>query len=161
MRASRRAIRLRALIVFAAVLVLLLNLLTYAVSVVRYYGDSMEPTLESGQFLVIDKLGNVAEGDIVAFYYNNHVLIRRVIATGGSTLSISESGTVTLNGEVLEEPYAARQSIGQCDIDFPFSIPYDHVFVMGDDRTVSMDSRLKGIGTVPEENIIGRVILHG
>lgn len=141
------------------VLLLLLNVLTRVISVVRYYGDGMAPTLESGQLLVIDRLGDVSEGDVIAFYYNNRVLVRRVIGTGGKTLSISENGTVSLNGETLEEPYVAERSRGQCDISFPYSIPYDHVFVMGDARSVSMDSRLRAIGTIPTENIIGKVIL--
>lgn len=152
--------RLYTVLIAVLIPVLLLNVLTYAVSVVRYYGDGMEPTLHSGELLIIQKYGQVHEGDVVAFYYNNHVLIRRVIGTGGKTVSIGEDGTVSLNGEVLEEPYVREQSVGQCDIDFPFSIPYGHVFVMGDARTISMDSRLRDIGTVPTEHIIGRVILH-
>lgn len=160
MHTSKEKKWLRGAAVTLLVLVLLLNLLTYAVSVVRYYGSSMKPTLEGGQLLVIDKLGTVSEGDIVAFYYNNRVLIRRVIGMGGRTISISEDGTVSLDGETLDEPYVQARSIGQCDLEFPYSVPYEHVFVMGDERTVSMDSRLKDIGTVPTENIIGRVILH-
>lgn len=138
--------------------VLMLNILTYMVSVVRYYGDGMEPALKGGQILLINKMGDVSEGDIVAFYYNNKVLVRRVICEGGKTLSISQEGVVTVNGTVLEEPYVDRASIGQCDITFPYMVMRNHVFVMGDQREIAMDSRLKVIGVIPEDNIIGKVM---
>ena len=138
--------------------VLMLNILTYMVSVVRYYGDGMEPALKGGQVLLINKISDVSEGDIIAFYYNNKVLVRRVICEGGKTLSISQDGVVTVNGAVLEEPYVDKASIGQCDITFPYMVIRNHVFVMGDQREISMDSRLKAIGVIPEDNIIGKVV---
>ena len=138
--------------------VLMLNILTYMVSVVRYYGDGMEPALKGGQVLLINKISDVSEGDIIAFYYNNKVLVRRVICEGGKTLSISQDGVVTVNGAVLEEPYMDKASIGQCDITFPYMVIRNHVFVMGDQREIAMDSRLKAIGVIPEDNIIGKVM---
>lgn len=138
--------------------VLMLNILTYMVSVVRYYGDGMEPALKGGQVLLINKISDVSEGDIIAFYYNNKVLVRRVICEGGKTLSISQDGVVSVNGAVLEEPYVDKASIGQCDITFPYMVIRNHVFVMGDQREISMDSRLKAIGVIPEDNIIGKVV---
>ena len=138
--------------------VLMLNILTYMVSVVRYYGDGMEPALKGGQVLLINKISDISEGDIIAFYYNNKVLVRRVICEGGKTLSISQDGVVTVNGAVLEEPYVDKASIGQCDITFPYMVIRNHVFVMGDQREIAMDSRLKAIGVIPEDNIIGKVM---
>ena len=138
--------------------VVLLNVLTYVVSVVRYYGDGMEPTLQNGQLLVISKTSNVSEGDIVAFYYNNKVLVRRVICTGGKTVSLDQGGTVSVSEKVLDEPYVHTTSVGQCDITFPYSVPRNHVFVMGDNRVVAMDSRLEAIGAIPADRIIGKVV---
>ena len=138
--------------------VLTLNILTYMISFVRYYGDGMEPTLQGGQILLISKIGNVSEGDIVAFYYNNKVLVRRVICEGGKMISMSQDGIVTIDGTILEEPYVEKPSIGQCDITFPYMVLRNHVFVMGDQREISMDSRLEAIGVIPEANIIGKVV---
>ena len=138
--------------------VLLLNVLTYAVSVVRYYGDGMEPTLQNGQILVIVKTQDVSAGDIIAFYYNNKTLVRRVICEGGKTIALDQSGAVTVSGKALDEPYVSVPSVGQCNITFPYSVPRNHVFVMGDNRTVAMDSRLEAIGAIPEDRIIGKVV---
>jgi len=139
--------------------VLLLNVLTFVFSIVRYFGDGMEPTLENGQILVIDKVSSVDEGDIIAFYYNNKVLVRRVIATGGKQVSVSKTGEVSVNSQPLDEPYVKSLTLGQCNQDFPCSIPISDVFVMGDNREIAMDSRLREIGTVPEDQIIGKVCL--
>lgn len=138
--------------------VVLLNVLTYAVSVVRYYGDGMEPTLQNGQILIIAKTNDVSEGDIIAFYYNNKILVRRVICAGGKTIALDPSGAVSVSGKTVDEPYVSLPSVGQCDITFPYSVPRHHVFVMGDNRTVAMDSRLEAIGAIPEDRIIGRVL---
>ena len=138
--------------------VLLLNLLTFAFSVVRYYGDGMTPTLKSGQMLVIDKVGSVSEGDIIAFYYNNKVLVRRVVSTGGKQVEIDSAGTVSVNGKTLDEPYLESTTLGQCNLNFPYSVPAGHLFVLGDNRSPAMDSRLSEIGTVPEDRVIGKVL---
>ena len=151
------AARLVVATVIAAVL--LLNIFTYLLSVVSYYGDSMEPELHSGQTLVVSRVGKVDEGDIVAFYYNNKVIVRRIICTGGKQISMDDSGLVSINGVALTEEYVKNPTLGQCNIDFPFSVPIGHVFVMGDDREISLDSRLQAIGTVSEDRIIGKVIL--
>ena len=137
---------------------LALNLLTFAFSVVRYYGDGMTPTLKSGQILVIDKVGSVSEGDIIAFYYNNKVLVRRVVSTGGKQVEMDSAGTVSVNGAALDEPYLESTTLGQCNLNFPYSVPAGHLFVLGDNRSVAMDSRLSEIGTVPEDRVIGKVL---
>lgn len=158
----RQAIRKKTVTTVLGLLVvgvLLLNVLTYAVSVVRYYGDGMEPTLQNGQLLIIAKTQDVSEGDIIAFYYNNKTLVRRVVCAGGKTVSLDQSGALTVSGKPVDEPYVSSPSLGQCDITFPYSVPRNHVFVMGDNRTVAMDSRLEAIGAIPEDRIIGKVIL--
>ena len=146
-----------AMIVLAAVL--LVNLFTHILQVVNYNGTGMEPSLQGGQTLVILKTDKVSQGDIIAFYYNNQVLVRRVICEGGKQLEIDQNGSVSINGTVLEEPYLSGKTIGQCNITFPYHVRTGSVFVMGDNRTTSMDSRLSEIGTVPTDRIIGKVII--
>ena len=139
--------------------VVLLNLFTHVLPVVRYYGDGMEPTLHSGQLLVLLKTEKVREGDVIAFYYNNKVLVRRVICEGGQQIAIDPTGTVYINGTVQEEPYVELLSIGQCNLTFPYYVPPNHVFVMGDRRETAMDSRLEEIGPIPTDRILGKVLL--
>ncbi|MBE6007857.1 MAG: signal peptidase I [Lachnospiraceae bacterium] len=146
------------LVVIMVSAVLFMNLFTHVVTIVRYYGDAMEPALSDGQLLAVLQTDNVKQGDMVAFYYNNQVIIRRVICEGDNQIIIEKNGKVAVNGEELTESYVSDLSIGQCNIDFPYYVIPGHFFVMGDNRTVSMDSRLKEIGTVPQERIIGKVI---
>lgn len=151
-------ILLRVGIALAVAVVILLNVFTQLVQVVHYTGSSMEPNLSSGQTLVIHKTQNVSDGDVIAFYYNNQILVRRVIAAGGDQISIEDDGTVSVNGQILDEPYLAARSIGQCNIDFPYLVPSGSVFVMGDNRVIAMDSRLQELGCVPMDRIIGKVM---
>ena len=146
----------------AAVLlaVLLLNLFTHVFQIVRYNGTGMEPGLKGGQTLVIQKTKKVTQGDVIAFYYNNQILIRRVICTGGNQIEIDAHGVVSINGEPLQEPYLKNVTLGQCNISFPYHVNTGTVFVMGDNREEAMDSRLEEIGTVPEDRIIGKVIMQ-
>ncbi len=147
-------------IVAAAVVAasLFLNLYTYVTPVVRYYGTSMAPTLKDGQVLVVCKPAEIRSGDLVAFYYNNSILVRRAVATGNQQVAIDIFGNVSVNGEILEEPYAADKTLGQCDLPFPYNVPANSFFVLGDDRDSAMDSRLADIGAVSEDQIIGKVI---
>ncbi len=138
--------------------IILLNLFTHVFQIVRYNGTGMEPNLHNKQTLVIHKTQKVESGDIIAFYYNNQVLVRRVICTGGSQIMIFEDGSVQIDTSMLEEPYLDQPSMGQCNITLPYYVQNGHVFVMGDNRAVAMDSRLSEIGTVPVERIIGKVI---
>ena len=138
--------------------VLLLNVFTHIFQVVNYNGSGMEPELKGGQTLIIRKTKKVTDGDIIAFYYNNQVLVRRVICTGGRQLEISKEGAVTVDGKALEEPYVQELTLGQCDLKFPYQVRSDTVFVMGDNRLEAMDSRLESFGPIPEDRIIGKVI---
>lgn len=139
-------------------IVVLLNVFTHVFSVVRYYGSGMEPSLQDRQVLLVLKTNQVEQGDIAAFYYNNKVLVRRIIASGGTSLVISDIGVVSIDGNVLPEDYVEEPSSGQCNISFPFTVPYDEFFVMGDNRAIAMDSRLKEIGTIPRSRFLGKVI---
>jgi len=138
---------------------LLLNLFTFVTPVVKYYGNSMSQTLVDGQILIVNKMAKVKSGDIIAFYYNNKVIVRRVIATGNSQVSIDIFGTVSVNGKTLEEPYVENKTLGQCNLDFPYNVPANSYFVLGDNRDIAMDSRLSEIGVVTEERLIGKVMV--
>lgn len=145
------------LIVVAAIAVLIATLLF---PVLRVTGSSMTPTLENDQLIVCQKTGNFECGDVVAFYYNNKILLKRVIALSGDYVSIAEDGTVTVNGEVLDEPYVSELALGECDLEFPYQVPEERIFVMGDHRSTSVDSRTTQVGCIAEEAIIGKVSLR-
>ena len=158
--ASHSFIKTFLTLVIATVLivVVLLNVFTHVFSVVRYYGDSMEPSLKDPQILLVLQNDKVKQGDMAAFYYNNKVLVRRIIAESGTSVELDSAGNVYIDNNQLDEPYVDAHSVGQCNINFPFIVPYNEYFVMGDNRLISMDSRLEEIGTVPKDRILGKVI---
>lgn len=145
------------LIVVAAIAVLVAMLL---LPVLRVTGSSMTPTLENDELVICSKRSNFKSGDIVAFYYNNKILLKRVIGVAGDIIDISDDGTVYVNGTELDEPYVSEKSLGTCDIKLPYQVPDNRVFVMGDHRSVSVDSRSTTVGCIADEYIIGRVILR-
>ena len=145
------------LVVVAAVAILVATLL---LPVLRTYGQSMAPTLDDGNIVFSVKTTNVERGDIIAFYYNNKILIKRVVGKAGEWIDIDANGVVTVNGEVLEEPYVTDLDIGECNIKLPYQVPENRVFVMGDHRSVSVDSRTEEIGCVSEEQIVGKLIFR-
>lgn len=154
-----RGTLLRMALLVLVVGVLLLNLFTHVFSVVHYYGQSMEPSLEDRQILLVHKTDKVSRGDTIAFYFNNKVLVRRIIAEGGASIEIEADGRVMVDGNTLNEPYVAEGALGQCNINFPYTVPVEEFFVMGDNRPIAMDSRLKEIGTVPRTRVLGKVLL--
>lgn len=145
---------IRILIVVAA-----LSVLAAAVffPMLQVAGESMEPTLEDGQIIILFKTDKLETGDLVGFYYQSKVLLKRVIGHAGDYIDIDEEGNVAVNGEGLEEPYVLEKSLGECDIVLPYQVPDNRVFVMGDHRSTSIDSRSTQVGCVSEEQIIGRV----
>lgn len=145
-------------VVLLAIVLLLANLFTHVFMVVRYYGNGMEPSLSDRQVLLLTRTTKAQAGDIIAFYYNNKVLVRRVVCPGGQSISITQDGAVSIDGTALDETYVTSPSIGQHNIQFPFHVPYGHYFVMGDNRAVAMDSRLSEIGTVPTDRVLGKVL---
>lgn len=128
--------------------------------VLRVTGTSMTPTLYNDELLICNKRSDFESGDIIAFYFNNKILLKRVIGIPGDVIDIAEDGTVYLNGEVLDEPYINEKAFGECDIKLPYQVPDNRVFVMGDHRSVSIDSRSTSVGCVADEYIIGKVILR-
>ena len=143
------------LITVAAVAVLVATLW---LPVLQIYGSSMTPTLEEGDIVVSIKSKTYETGDIVAFYYNNKILIKRVIAGSGDWVDLDEDGTVYVNGEKLDEPYVKDKAFGECDLELPYQVPESRIFVMGDHRSVSVDSRSKAVGCVAEEQIVGKLV---
>ena len=142
------------LIVVAAIAVLISTML---LPILRVTGTSMIPTLRHDEVLLCNKAATLQRGDVIAFYYNNKVLLKRVIGTTGDVIDITEDGTVYLNGEALDEPYVNELARGECDIELPYQVPDNRIFVMGDHRAVSIDSRSAAVGCVADENIIGKV----
>lgn len=145
------------LVIVAAIAVLAATLF---LPVFDLHGSSMEPTLNNGELVLAVKNSNLKRGDIVAFYYNNKVLVKRVIGFPGEIINIKEDGTVTVNGEELDEPYLTSKSFGECDITLPYEVPENRVFVMGDLRQTSLDSRTKAIGAIADEVIVGKIVFR-
>ncbi|MCD7919610.1 MAG: signal peptidase I [Clostridiales bacterium] len=146
-----------ALIVVAAVAVLIA---TMFLPVLQVSGTSMEPTLEDGDVIVLVKSGSFDTGDLVGFYYQNKLLLKRVIAGPGDIVNIDEDGNVYVNDELLDEPYVTEKSLGETDLTYPYQVPESRYFVMGDNRATSIDSRSSAIGSIEEDQIVGKVILR-
>lgn len=145
------------LTVVAAIAVLISTLI---LPVLRVTGTSMTPTLQNNEFVICSKASDFKSGDIVAFYYNNKILLKRVIGTSGDVIDISDDGTVHKNGKLLNEPYLNEKSLGTCDIELPYQVPDNRIFVMGDHRQTSIDSRTLSVGCIADEYIIGKVIFR-
>ena len=127
---------------------------------IRVNGVSMAPTLREGDVIFLSQTREVETGDIIGFYYGGKVLLKRVIAASGDYIEIDKEGNVYVNDERLEEPYLTKQSLGKCELDFPYQVPTGMFFVLGDNRAVSMDSRIKTIGCVEKDQIVGKVIFR-
>jgi signal peptidase I len=155
-RRFRKLLRstVNALIVVAAVAALVATLL---LPVLQIAGVSMEPNLNDGDIVLLVKTDRMNNGDLCAFYYSNKILIKRVIGVPGDYIWIEKDGTVFLNGEPLDEPYITEKALGECDVEFPYQVPENCYFVMGDHRETSIDSRSTTIGCVPEDQLIGKI----
>jgi len=146
-----------ALVVIAAAAVLVSNIFLY---VARVDGYGMEPTLRQGEIIVAVPKNNFEPGEIIVFHYGENLLVKRVIALAGDTVDMGENGQVSVNGQVINEPYVLSPSLGYADIEFPYQVPDGALFVMGDNRTASRDSRLSIIGSVSLEQVAGKVWLR-
>lgn len=145
------------LITVAAVAVLVATLW---MPVLQIYGSSMTPTVHDGEIVVAVKTSDMETGDIVAFYFNNKILVKRVICGPGDWIDIDQDGTVFVNGEAVDEPYLTEKAFGDCNIELPYQVPDEKVFVMGDHRSTSIDSRNTAVGCVAQEQVVGKIILR-
>ena len=147
------------LIVVAAIAVLVAVLL---LPILRIYGTSMHGTLDSGDLVVSVKNSKFKTGDIIAFYYNNNILVKRVIGNSGDWVDVDLDGNVFVNQQQIDEPYLEAKSYGEdnTNIDLPYQVPEDKIFVMGDNRSVSIDSRNSSIGCVSSEQVVGKIVFR-
>ena len=146
-----------ALVIVAAVAVLVSML---ALPVLQVVGESMTPLLHQGEIVVAPRGTAFQKGDVIAFYFNNKILVKRVIANAGEWVNINADGNVFINDEPLEEPYLTEKALGDCNITLPYQLPDGKIFVMGDHRSTSSDSRNTAVGCVAQEQIVGRVVLR-
>ena len=154
-RSVRSGIYVFLIAVAAAVLIA-----TMVLPVFRIYGSSMSPVLNEGDIVISVKTSSFQRGDIISFYYNNKVLVKRVIALPGEWVDIDDAGNVYVDGTLLDEPYLQEKALGECDIDMPYQVPEGRLFVCGDHRSTSVDSRSSTVGCVAEEQIAGKIIFR-
>ena len=145
------------LIVVAALAILVAMLF---LPVLRIYGQSMSSTLHSGDLVVSVKNSSFKTGDVIAFYYNNNILVKRVIATSGQWVDIDLQGNVSVDHNQIDEPYLDEKALGECNIEMPYQVPEGKIFVMGDNRAVSIDSRNTAVGCISEEQIVGKIVFR-
>ena len=145
------------LVIVAAVAVLTATLW---LPVLQIYGSSMTPTLPDGEIIFTVKPSKFEPGDVIAFYYNNKILVKRVICGPADWVNIDGDGTVYVNGTELDEPYLTERALGDCNIQLPYQVPDGKVFVMGDHRSTSVDSRNTAVGCVAQEQIVGKIIFR-
>jgi signal peptidase I len=145
------------LTIVAAVAVLVATLI---LPVLQIEGTSMEPTLSNGNIVLLAKTTQFDRGELCGFTWNNKLLIKRVVALPGDWIEIDPDGNIYLNGDKLEEPYVEHKALGECDLEFPFQVPQEQYFVVGDMRESSIDSRNSLIGCIPKEQIVGKVFFR-
>lgn len=158
-KAYNKALRgtIYVLTIVAAVAVLIATLI---LPVLQIEGKSMEPTLSNGDIVLLIKTTRFERGDLCAFTWNNKLLVKRVIGLPGDWIEIDTDGTVYRNGEKLDEPYVQQQAFGECDLEFPFHVPQEQYFVIGDMRESSIDSRNTLIGCISKDQIVGKVFFR-
>lgn len=145
------------LVVVAAIAVLITTLF---LPILQISGDSMSPTLEHDEIVILLKTKDFDRGDLIGFYYQGKILLKRVIALPEDEVAIDADGNVYINGELLEEPYVTDKGLGDCDLEFPYKVPGTGYFVLGDQRSNSVDSRNSAIGAISQDDIIGKVFLR-
>ena len=155
LRTLRNTIFSLIVVAAAAVIVAMLVLPIFQIT-----GSSMSETLEDGDIVVAVRGSGYETGDVIAFYYNNSILIKRVIAAPGQWVDIDNEGNVYVDNVLLDEPYVSERALGDCNISLPYQVPDGRVFVMGDHRATSVDSRNSTVGCISDDMVGGRLILR-
>ncbi len=145
------------LLVVAAVAVLLVTLF---LPVLQVAGNSMEPTLKDGDVIVLVNTKDFDTGDLCAVRVSGNILLKRMIAGPGDWINIDSEGNVYVNGALIDEPYVTDKAQGVTDLNYPYQVPDNSIFVMGDHRSVSIDSRSSEVGCIPFDQVIGRVVIR-
>lgn len=154
-KAIKSTLNILMVVAAAAVLIAMLFM-----PVLEIEGNSMAPNLNDGEIVILAKTDSFKTGQIVGFYFQNKILLKRVIAQAGDWVQIDEDGTVFVNDQKLTEPYVVEKSLGECNIEFPYQVPDGKIFVMGDHRSTSIDSRNTAVGCVDKSQIVGRVLFR-
>ncbi|MBQ3916484.1 MAG: signal peptidase I [Ruminococcus sp.] len=149
--------RVMAAVLVAAAAAVLLS--TFFLPVIQVSGSSMEPALSDGDIILLMKSGSYSQSQLCCISWQNKLLLKRVIGLPGDVIDIDKEGSVYVNGSLLDEPYVTGKSLGECDINFPCVVPENKLFVMGDRRDISIDSRSSAIGCIDEDQIVGRVLM--
>ena len=158
-RRYRRVLRstVYTLVVVAAIAVLVA---TIWMPVLQIFGSSMSPTLREGDVVVSIKGSDFKQGDLVAFYFGNKILVKRCIAGPGQWVNIDEAGNIYVDSKLLDEPYLTEKALGDCDIELPYQVPESRYFCVGDHRLTSIDSRNTSVGCISEEQIVGKIVFR-
>ena len=143
--------------VFCVVAVLAVGFSLYC-PVLWVHGDSMLPVLADGDIVVAIKDTRIIPGEMIAFTSEGKILVKRVVGVPGDEITVCLDGRVLVNGKILEEAYLTEKAYGECDIEYPFVVPENSAFVLGDNRSMSVASRSSAVGCIPQEKIIGRIM---
>lgn len=141
-----------------AILLLFAFIVTSHITVLRIHSNSMSPTIKKHQIAVALKMSDFSHQDIAAFYHDNKILIRRIIAVSGDMVNIDKEGDVYVNNNLLDEPYLEEKHKEYSTILLPYKVPDGSYFVMGDNRLQSIDSSNPIIGSISSEKFIGKII---
>ena len=163
-RVNRKELFLRVLrsTIFTLVVVAAFAILTAVLflPVLKIYGSSMTPTLSEGEIVISVKGSNIQKGDIVGVYYGSKLLIKRCIASSQQWVDIDQDGNVFIDGELIDEPYLVEKALGETNIELPYQVPDNSIFVMGDHRSTSIDSRNTSVGCIDTEDIVGKIVFR-
>lgn len=148
--------------IYALIIILAISVViaTLIFPVLQIYENSMSPTLEKGDIVLSVKTKDIKGGDVIAFYYNNHILVKRVIAVSSDWVEFDIEGNVYVNGRYINETYLKNKDVGKYDISFPYQVPENTYFVLNDERSESLDSRSQIIGTIKQEDVVGKIIIR-